>query len=175
MSVANHSLVIVNTGDGKGKSSSAFGMMARAWAADWHVAVVQFLKGPKWKTGEQKLAKHLGIEWFTLGDGFTWESKDLDETQAVNQHAWHFAVGLIESGDYDLVILDELTYCITYGWVSEAAVCDVLRSRPARTSIVLTGRGATEGIISLADTVTEMRHVKHAFDSGKKAVRGLDY
>ena len=105
--------VLLNTGDGKGKSSAAFGVMARAWARGWTVAVVQFVKGGKWHVGEKKLAEHLGIEWQTLGDGFTWESTDLDETAAKNRHAWDVAKTKLASGDFDLVILDELTYVTT--------------------------------------------------------------
>ena len=91
--------------------------MGRGWARGWTVGVVQFVKGGKWKTGERKLADHLGIEWHTLGDGFTWESTDLDETAAKGRHAWEVAAQKLASGDYDLLILDELTYAVNYGWV----------------------------------------------------------
>ena len=112
------SIVLVNTGHGKGKSSAAFGVMGRAWARGWRVGVVQFVKGGKWKVGERKLADHLGVEWHTLGDGFTWESTDLDETAAKGRHAWEVARAKLSSGEYDLLILDELTYAVTYGWVT---------------------------------------------------------
>src|SRR5213080_3868737 len=101
------SIVLVNTGHGKGKSSAAFGVMGLAWARGWRVAVVQFIKGGGWKTGERKLADHLGIEWHTLGDGFTWESTDMDETVAKGRQAWELAQDKLASGDYDLLILDE--------------------------------------------------------------------
>ena len=114
------SIVLLNTGDGKGKSSAAFGVMGRGWARGWRVGVVQFVKGGKWKTGERKLADHLAIEWHTLGDGFTWESTDLDETAAKGRHAWDVARQKLASGDYDLLILDELTYAVTYGWVTRS-------------------------------------------------------
>src|SRR5690242_5679938 len=104
------SLVLVNTGDGKGKSSAAFGVMCRGWARGWRVAVVQFIKSGEWKTGEQKVAEQLGIEWHALGDGFTWESDDLDQTAAAAQHAWEVAAGLLADGEHELVILDEVTY-----------------------------------------------------------------
>src|SRR5204863_254037 len=123
------SIVLLNTGHGKGKSSAAFGVMARGWARGWRVGVVQFVKGGKWKTGERKLADHLDIEWQTLGDGFTWESTDLDETAAKGRHAWNVAAEKLASGDYDLLILDELTYAVTYGWV---AVDDVVARALAR-------------------------------------------
>jgi cob(I)alamin adenosyltransferase len=111
------SLVLVNTGNGKGKSSAAFGVMVRGWARGWRVGVVQFVKGGKWKTGERKLAEQLGIEWHTLGDGFTWESTDLERTAELGREAWKVATGKLGSGDYDLLILDELTYIVKYGWV----------------------------------------------------------
>jgi len=167
--------VLVNTGHGKGKSSAAFGVMGRAWARGWTVAVVQFVKGGKWQVGEKKLADHLGIEWHTLGDGFTWESKDLDETAATNQHAWDVAKEKLCSGDYDLVILDELTYTITYGWVDKADVVDAVTGRHPRTNVVITGRDAAPELVEIADTVTEMRKVKHAFDDGVGARKGIEY
>ena len=169
------SVVLVQTGDGKGKSSSAFGVMARGWARGWKVGVVQFVKGGKWKTGERKLADHLGIEWHTLGDGFTWESADLDETAAKGRHAWEVAAAKLASDDFQLLILDELTYAVNYGWVPVSDVVAALRSRAPRTSVVITGRGAPPEIVEVADTVTEMRKVKHAYDPGIKAIKGIEY
>ncbi|HEX2041074.1 MAG TPA: cob(I)yrinic acid a,c-diamide adenosyltransferase [Acidimicrobiales bacterium] len=169
------SLVLVNTGHGKGKSSAAFGVMGRGWARGWRVGVVQFVKGGKWKTGERKLADHLGIEWHTLGDGFTWESTDLDETAAKGRHAWDVARQKLASGDYDLLILDELTYAVTYGWVPVADVVEGLHDRAPRTNVVITGRDAPPEVIELADTVTEMRKVKHAYDHGITAKKGIEY
>jgi cob(I)alamin adenosyltransferase len=167
--------VLVNTGHGKGKSSAAFGVMGRAWARGWSVAVVQFVKGGKWQVGEKKLADHLGIEWHTLGDGFTWESQDLDETAATNRHAWEVAKTKLASGDYDLVILDELTYTITYGWVAAGDVVASVAGRHPRTNVVITGRDAAPELVEIADTVTEMRKVKHAFDQGIGARKGIEY
>lgn len=169
------SRVIVNTGDGKGKSSSAFGVMGRAWARGWRVGVVQFIKSEDWNTGERKLADHLGVEWHTLGDGFTWESTDLDETAAKGVAAWTAATEMLASGRYDLLILDELTYAISFGWVPVAEVVEALRTRADGTNVVITGRDAAPELIELADTVTEMRKVKHAFDQGIRARRGLEY
>jgi cob(I)alamin adenosyltransferase len=136
---------------------------------------VQFVKGGKWNTGERKLADHLGIEWHTLGDGFTWLSKDLDETAAKNQHAWDVAKAKLSSGDYDLVILDELTYTITYGWLAADEVVAGVNARDARTNVVITGRDAAPELIEIADTVTEMRKVKHALDVGIGARKGIEY
>ena len=169
------SVVIVNTGDGKGKSSSAFGVMARAWARGWKVGVVQCIKSGDWNTGERKLADHLGIEWHSMGDGFTWESDDLDETAAKGRHAWEVAKQKLASGDYDLVILDELTYAVTFGWVALDDVLAALRDRAPRTNVVVTGRDAPAELIDIADTVTEMRKVKHAFDAGINAKKGIEY
>jgi cob(I)alamin adenosyltransferase len=169
------SIVLVNTGHGKGKSSAAFGVMVRGWARGWRVAVVQFVKGGKWKTGERKLADHLWIEWHTLGDGFTWESTDLDETAAKGRHAWEVARQKLASGDYDLLILDELTYAVNYGWVPVGDVVAGIVGRHPRTNVVVTGRDAPAELVEVADTVTEMRKVKHAYDRGIKAKKGIEY
>ncbi|MHB8506955.1 MAG: cob(I)yrinic acid a,c-diamide adenosyltransferase [Acidimicrobiales bacterium] len=169
------SIVLLNTGHGKGKSSAAFGVMARGWARGWSVAVVQFVKGGKWKTGERKLADHLGIEWHTLGDGFTWESTDLDETAAKGRHAWEVAREKLASGDYQLLILDEITYAAKYGWVPAADIAAGIRDRDPRCNVVMTGRDAPDELIEVADTATEMRKVKHAYDRDIKAMKGIEY
>ena len=169
------SIILLNTGHGKGKSSAAFGVMARGWARGWRVGVVQFIKGGKWKTGERKLADHLGVEWHTLGDGFTWESTDLDETAAKGRHAWDVAAAKLASGDYDLLILDELTYAVKYEWVPVDEVVAGIRDRAEGTNVVMTGRDAADELVELADTVTEMRKVKHAYDRGIKGKKGIEY
>jgi cob(I)alamin adenosyltransferase len=169
------SLVILNTGDGKGKSSAAFGVMGRAWSRGWRTCVIQFLKSPEWRTGEEKLALHLGIEWHRLGDGFTWVSTDLDETEAKVRHAWTVCEAKLASGEYDMLILDELTYGITFGWLDEEAVVTALAARADKTNVVITGRNASQGLIDLADTATDMRVIKHAYDQGVSARRGIEY
>jgi cob(I)alamin adenosyltransferase len=169
------SLVLVNTGHGKGKSSAAFGVMGRAWARGWKVGVVQFVKGGKWKVGERKLAEHLDIDWQVLGDGFTWESTDLDETAAKGRHAWEVAKAKLASGEYDMLILDELTYAVTYGWVPVDDVVAGVLNRDPKTNVVITGRDAAPELIEIADTVTEMRMVKHAYERGIKARKGIEY
>ena len=169
------SIVLLNTGHGKGKSSAAFGVMVRGWARGWNVGVVQFIKGGKWKTGERKLADQLGIEWHVLGDGFTWESEDLDETAAKGRHAWEVAREKLASGDYGLLVLDELTYAVKYGWVPVEEVVAGIEARAPKTNVVMTGRDAAEELIAVADTVTEMRKVKHAYDEGIKAIKGIEY
>jgi cob(I)alamin adenosyltransferase len=139
------------------------------------VGVVQFVKGGKWKTGERKLADHLGIEWHTLGDGFTWESTDLDETAAKGRHAWQVAAEKLASGDFDLLILDELTYAVAYDWVPVEEVVAGIRDRAPKTNVVITGRNAAPELIDIADTVTEMRKIKHVYDRGVTAKKGIEY
>lgn len=171
----NRGLVIVNTGDGKGKSSSAFGVMLRAAARGWKVMVIQFIKSDKWQTGERKMADQLGVDWITGGDGFTWESDDMEATEKAAQDAWANAAEIISAGEYDLVILDEATYPVTFGWVSADDVVETIRKRPLGVNIIITGRDASAELIGVADTVTEMKKIKHAFDEGISAKRGLDF
>ncbi len=175
MTSARRGMVIVNTGDGKGKSSSAFGVMLRAVARGWNVAVVQFIKSDKWQTGEKKMAEELGVDWIVGGDGFTWESEDMAATERAAQDAWERAKGLIAGGEYDVIILDEATYPVTFGWLDVADVVQAIDGRPDSVNVIITGRDADQALIDLADTVTEMRKVKHAFDEGITARKGLDY
>jgi cob(I)alamin adenosyltransferase len=169
------SLLLVNTGDGKGKSTAAFGTVMRAVARGWKAAVIQFLKSGDWKVGEEKIARQIGVDWWAMGDGFTWDSEDMEESQAVAVAAWNHARDLISGGDYDLVVLDEVTYPINWGWIDVAEVTEALERRPEKVNVILTGRDAPEAIVAIADTVTEMRKVKHAFDRGVSARRGIDY
>ena len=169
------SLVIVNTGDGKGKSTAAFGIVLRALAREWPVAVVQFLKSGAWRTGEEKIARQLGVDWFAIGEGFTWDSKDLTEDQAVARAAWQHAKDLIAAGEHRLVVLDEITYPMNWNWIDTADVVATIRDRPDPVNVVATGRDAPGALIDLADTVTEMRNVKHAYDRGIKARKGIEY
>lgn len=169
------SLVLVNTGDGKGKSTAAFGVVLRAVARGWRVAVVQFLKSGAWRVGEEEVGKRLGVEWWALGEGFTWDSTDLTEDEAVAREAWASARRIIEAGEHRLVVLDEVTYPVTWGWIDGDEVAAVLRDRPSAVNVVLTGRDAPAALIEVADTVTEMRSVKHAYDRGIRAKKGIDY
>ncbi len=169
------SLVLVNTGDGKGKSTAAFGTVMRAVARGWKVAVIQFLKSEDWGVGEEKVARELGVDWWALGDGFTWDSEDMDRSQAVALEAWRHARGIIESGEYELVVLDEITYPVNWSWIPLDEVLRVIAERPEKVNLILTGRDAPAEIVDIADTVTEMRKVKHAFDAGIAARRGIDY
>jgi cob(I)alamin adenosyltransferase len=169
------SLVLVNTGDGKGKSTAAFGTMLRALARDWKVAVVQFVKSGNWRVGEQAMGRRLGVDWWTIGDGFTWESDDMDRSEAVALEAWRAARDLIAAGEHHLVVLDEVTYPVNWGWIDGDDVASVIRDRPDHVNVVLTGRDCPAALVELADTVTEMRPVKHAYERGIRARRGIDY
>jgi len=169
------SLLLINTGDGKGKSTAAFGTAMRAVARGWKVAVIQFLKSGEWAVGEEKIAREIGVDWWAMGDGFTWDSKDMDQSQAIAIAGWERAVETIASGEYDLVVLDEVTYPINWNWIDVDEAKEVLRGRPDKVNIIMTGRDAPEELVEIADTVTEMRKVKHAYDSGIMARRGIDY
>lgn len=173
--VRKPSLVVVNTGDGKGKSTAAFGIMIRAVARGWKVAVIQFLKSGDWKVGEEAIGRQLGVAWWALGDGFTWDSTELSESEAVAREAWSFAAERIRSGEFDMVILDEVTYPMNWGWIETAEVVEAIRSRPEKVNIVVTGRDAPAGLIEVADTVTEMVKVKHPYDEGIMSRRGIDF
>lgn len=169
------SLVIVNTGEGKGKTTAAMGMLLRAVSRGWRVCVIQFIKSGQWRVGEESVARELGIEWLSLGEGFSWDSQDLDRDRATAAAAWGEASLRIASGEYDFVVLDEVTYPINWGWIPTADVVATLRERPKHVNVVATGRDAPAELVDVADTVTEMRKVKHAFDRGVAARRGIDY
>jgi cob(I)alamin adenosyltransferase len=169
------SRVLVHTGEGKGKSSAAMGVMLRAVSAGWKVAVVQFVKSGKWRSGEEAAGRSLGVDWWSLGDGFTWDSKDMDRSEAVAREAWRSAAELIGRGEHRLVILDEITYPMNWGWIDTAEVVETIRSRPEDVSIVATGRDAPVELRAIADTVTEMVSEKHAFDDGITAMRGIEF
>jgi cob(I)alamin adenosyltransferase len=169
------SLVLVNTGDGKGKSTAAFGTLIRAVSRGWRVGVVQFLKSGEWQVGEEKILTGHGVDWWAMGDGFTWDSDDMDESEAIARKAWEWAHEKIRSGEYQMILLDEITYPINWGWIDEREVVEAISNRPNKTSIIITGRDAPSGLVEIADTVTEMMKLKHAFDAGVMAKRGIDY
>ena len=169
------SLVLVNTGDGKGKSSAAFGVVMRSVARDWRVAVVQFIKSGTWQTGEEKVARRLGVNWWTLGEGFSWDSEDLDEDRATAVEAWRHARSLLEADDHRLVVLDEVTYPVNWGGLDVNEGVTAIRDRSPKVNVVVTGRNAPEQLVAVADTVTEMRNVKHAYEAGLRALKGVDY
>jgi cob(I)alamin adenosyltransferase len=170
-----HSLVLVNTGDGKGKSTAAFGVAIRGLARGWRVCVIQFIKSDKWKIGEKQVISRLGADWLTGGDGFSWESTDLQESGRRALESWQIAKAAIEEARYDLIVLDELTYPINWGWIELEDVVATIRNRPTHVNLVVTGRRAPAELVEAADTVTEMVKVKHAFDRGIRARRGIDF
>lgn len=169
------SLVLVNTGKGKGKTTAAMGVVMRGVARGWNVAVVQFLKSGNWRTGEEKVARQLGVDWWAMGEGFTWDSEDLTIDQAVAAQAWEHAAAVIAAGEHTLVVLDEITYPVSWGWIDVEAVVEAITNRPEHVNVVLTGRNAHERLIEIADTVSEINVVKHAYQHGVRAKKGIDY
>ena len=168
-------LVLVHTGKGKGKSSSAFGVLIRALGWKQIVGVVQFIKG-KWVTGERRFFQDLGgVTWHTMGEGFTWDTQDRDRDIAAAEAAFAKACEMMASGEYDLIVLDEINIAMRYDYLTTDAVLDGLKARDKRTSVVLTGRDAKPELCDYADLVTEMSEVKHPFQAGIKAQRGVDY
>jgi cob(I)alamin adenosyltransferase len=169
------SIVIVNTGDGKGKSTAAFGTMLRAVARGWQVSVIQFMKSGRWRVGEETAARQLGIDWAATGDGFSWLSDDLERSRALAGAAWELARDVIAAGRHHLVVLDEITYPMNWGWIPAAEVAKTIRDRPAHVNVIATGRDAPGELLEVADTITEMTKVRHVYDTGVRARRGLDY
>jgi cob(I)alamin adenosyltransferase len=169
-------LLIVNTGDGKGKTTAALGMVLRAWGRGFRICVIQFIKAETGQWGEIKAAKKLGIEWHTMGDGFMWTSKDMGETTARALHGWEIAKEKIASNQYDLIVLDEFTYALHFDWLDTGEVFEWLRlNRPPNLHLVITGRSAPEALIDQADLVTEMRLIKHPYDQGIQAQPGIEF
>jgi cob(I)alamin adenosyltransferase len=171
-------LLIVNTGDGKGKSTAAFGLALRAFGRTHvhgkGVKIYQFMKVPSARFGEHRMFEQLGIAIEGLGDGFSWKSQDLDHSAQLARDGWQKAKASILSGDNFMVVLDEMTYPLIYGWMPLDDVLDTLRSRPKHVHVVITGRRCPPEIIGLADTVTEMTKIKHAFEAGIPAQRGIE-
>ncbi|MCI0347713.1 MAG: cob(I)yrinic acid a,c-diamide adenosyltransferase, partial [Chloroflexi bacterium] len=163
------------TGHGKGKTTAALGLVFRALGRGMRVAVVQFIKG-KWKTGERLFAEGIPhLDFHVMGRGFTWESDDLSRDRRAAREAWQRAKALIEAGERDVVVLDELTYCVHYGFLDVREVVTALEQRPAHVHVVVTGRNAPEEIVAAADLVTEMKPVKHPFERGARAAPGIDF
>jgi cob(I)alamin adenosyltransferase len=169
-------LLIVHTGNGKGKSTAAWGLMTRAWGRGMKVGVVQFLKSATARFGEVRAAQKMGIDWAASGDGFTWTSRDLSRTEALARRGWEIAREWM-ARDYDVLILDEFTYPLTYGWLDVAEVLAwVAEHKPPKLHLVITGRDAPKALVAAADLVTEMREVKHPFkDQGVVAQPGVEF
>lgn len=168
-------LMVVLTGDGKGKSSSAFGMLARSLGHGLRCGVVQFIKGV-WECGEHMLFEDNPLVVFhVMNTGFTWETQDREKDIAAAVATWEKANALLTDADIDVVILDELTYMLTYGYLDKAMVLTALENRPQAQHVIVTGRNAAKELLTMADTVTELKASKHAFDAGVKVQKGIDY
>ncbi len=168
-------VLVVHTGDGKGKSTAGFGVAIRAAGHGQRVGVVQFVKGT-WKTGEQAaLARFPEIEHVISGEGFTWDTQDRDKDLAAAKRGLDEARRMVSSGDYDVVVLDELNFALHVDQLALDDVLDLLRARPEHVSVIVTGRGANPEVVALADTVTEHVPVKHAWDAGVRARRGVEW
>ena len=168
-------VLVVNTGNGKGKSSAAFGVVARALGHGWKVGVVQFVKGRS-DTGEEAFFRNLpDVDWHVGGEGFTWETQDKERDAKAAQAAWAIACQHLSNPEISLVVLDEMTYAFKYGWLDLDAVLTTLLARPSMQHVIITGRAAPEGLRTAADTVTEMGMEKHAFQAGIKAMPGLEW
>jgi cob(I)alamin adenosyltransferase len=167
-------ILIVNTGDGKGKSTAAFGLALRAHGRGKAVRIFQFMKVPNARFGEHRMFEQIGLPIEGLGDGFSWKSQDLEHSARLARAGWEKARAAIAGGEYFMVVLDELTYPLVYGWLPLEQVLQALRDRPKEVHVVITGRRCPPEIIQLADTVTEMTNVKHAFNAGVPAQRGIE-
>lgn len=169
-------LLIVNTGNGKGKTTAAFGMALRAWGRGMRVAVYQFIKPPTANFGEHRAARRIGLPVYPLGDGFTWKSKDPERTRALAIEQWDRACRAMFSGELDVLVLDEFTYVLHYGWLPSTEVLAALADRPRLLHVVVTGRYAPAELVAAADLVTEMTLVKHPYrEQGIKAQPGVEF
>lgn len=171
----NRGLIIIITGDGKGKTTSALGMMLRAWGQDMKTAMLQFVKSSDSDCGEHRALKRLGLEIVTMGAGFIWVAQNFEKNRVLTVELWSLARKKINSGNYDMLILDEFTYALKFGWLSVPEVLAVFQNRPPRLHIVITGRDAPQELIDIADTVSEIRQIKHHFGQGVKAQKGIEF
>ncbi|MEP7044727.1 MAG: cob(I)yrinic acid a,c-diamide adenosyltransferase [Dokdonella sp.] len=168
-------VVVVNTGNGKGKSSSGFGMLARSLGHGFHCGVVQFIKG-SFSTGEEAFFRRFEdeLDYHVMGEGYTWETQDQERDIAAAQAAWQIAARMLADAGYDFVLLDELNIALVKQYVQLEQVVLALAARPSQQHVVITGRAAPDGLIEIADTVTDMRVIKHAFQAGIKAQKGIE-
>lgn len=184
----NQPLLMVNTGDGKGKSTAAFGLAIRAWNQGWDVGVFQFVKSAKWRIGEQTVLERLGelhqqtgeggpVEWHKMGSGWSWSRKagEAEDHARDAAEGWAEVKRRIQAETHDLYVLDEFTYPMEWGWVSVDDVVETLRDRPGRQYVVVTGRRAHPALVEAADLVTEMTKVKHQMDRGQKGQKGIEW
>jgi len=175
-SMTEKGLVLIYTGDGKGKTTAALGQALRAAGHGLRVCIIQFIKGA-WETGEAKALQAFAelIELHVTGSGFTWQAKDKEEVRQTALAGWRLARDKVLSDDFDLVVLEELTYLVTYGILAEAEVIKLLAMRPPRLHVLITGRAASAGLIAAADLVTEMREIKHPYKIGIQARKGIEW
>ncbi|WP_028661039.1 cob(I)yrinic acid a,c-diamide adenosyltransferase [Nocardioides insulae] len=184
----NRPLVMVHTGDGKGKSTAAFGVALRGWNQGWRIGVFQFVKSAKWRIGEQTVLERLGelhretgeggpVEWHKMGSGWSWRRKQGEESDHAEaaREGWEEIRRRLAAETHDLYVLDEFTYPLAWGWVDVDEVVSTLRDRPGRQHVVITGRRADPRLLEAADLVTEMSKVKHPMDAGQKGQRGIEW
>lgn len=167
-------LLLVITGNGKGKSTSGFGTIARAVGHGLKCSVAQFIKGT-WDNGERNLLEKLGVEFQVMATGFTWDTQNKQTDTQAAQLVWQECKRMLQDDSIDVVLFDELTYMVSYGYIELDEVVEALNRRPSMQSVIITGRGAHRTLMDMADTVSEVRNVKHAFDSGVKALKGVDW
>ncbi|MDF4639557.1 cob(I)yrinic acid a,c-diamide adenosyltransferase [Vibrio parahaemolyticus] len=167
-------LLLIITGNGKGKSTSGFGTIARAVGHGLKCSVAQFIKGT-WDNGERNLLEKLGVEFQVMATGFTWETQNKTADTEAAQQVWKECKRMLQDDSIDVILFDELTYMVSYGYIDLDEVVEALNNRPKMQSVVITGRGAHRTLIEMADTVSEVKNVKHAFESGVKALKGVDW
>lgn len=167
-------ILIVFTGNGKGKTTAAFGTATRAVGHGKKVGVIQFIKG-QWPNGERNLLEPLGVEFQVMATGFTWDTQNRETDTAACLEVWEHAKRMLADESLDMVLLDEITYMVAYDYLALEEVLAALTQRPANQTVIVTGRGCHRDILEVADTVSELRPVKHAFDAGIKAQIGIDY
>jgi cob(I)alamin adenosyltransferase len=182
----DRALLVVHTGVGKGKSTAAFGLALRGWAQGWSIGVFQFVKSAKWRVGEEKALKALGavhastgeggpVTWNKMGEGWSWVQRTISDSEEAAREGWEQVKRELAAETYQLYVLDEFTYPIKWGWVDVDEVVSVLRDRPGRQHVVITGRDAAPALIDAADLVTEMGKIKHPMDAGQKGQRGIEW
>jgi cob(I)alamin adenosyltransferase len=170
-----HGLLIVNTGDGKGKTTAALGTVMRAWGRGMQVVIFQFIKSAEHQYGEQMACEQMDVRIEPLGDGFTWLSENLEADKALAAEGWTRCAEALASGEYDVVVFDEMTYALNYGWLDTSAVLAAIAHRPTGTHVIVTGRDASPALVAAADLVTEMRLIKHPYrDQGIGAQPGIE-
>ncbi len=167
-------ILIVFTGNGKGKTTAAFGTVTRAVGHGMRAAVIQFIKG-EWPNGGKNLLEPHGVEFQVMSTGFTWETQNKETDTQACQAVWQHGKRMLADASLDLVVLDELTYMVSFGYLELQDVADALKARPAHQTVIITGRGCHRDLLEMADTVSELRPVKHAFDAGIMAQQGIDW